>query len=146
MIKNENQDNLNSIMEELDDQIDKNSFTIQQQTSNQLVTSKLSTKENLSSINGFTLSASKSKEKDKKDKKKKRTKSTNQDDLNLQILNASSETENRVLFKMNSQTKSNQQSNNDFLLESMKLINESNDRKLPSNQINSGDEEKMPLV
>ena len=105
------------------------------------------------SLNGFTASKhSKEKEKDKKDKKKKRTKSSNQDDVNMQLLNASiSEAAvdgGRALFKISSQTKSNQQLNNDFLLESMKLINEPNERKTNAGTNNSdaSNEEKIPLV
>ena len=52
----------------------------------------------------------------------------------------------RVLFKMNS--KSNQHLNNDFLLESMKLISEPNERKTNQAPNNSDtlNEEKVPLV
>lgn len=105
------------------------------------------------SLNGFTASKhSKEKEKDKKDKKKKRTKSSNQDDVNMQLLSASLSEAGadggRALFKISSQTKSNQHLNNDFLLESMKLINEPNERKTNAGANNSdaSNEEKIPLV
>lgn len=127
---------MSSIVEEADDQVDKT------QASNQTAANRSATKDN------SLISSKHQKEKDsKKDKKKKRTKSSNQDDVNhLQILN-STDNDNRVLYKINSQTKSNQHLNNDFLLESMKLINEPTDRK--SNQMNHSDglnDEKVPLV
>lgn len=125
---------------------------LQQQQSSQnphLASVKLTTKDNL---NGFA-SSKHSKEKEKKDKKKKRTKSSNQDDVNMQILSASlSESAasdgGRALFKISSQTKSNQHLNNDFLLESMKLINEPNERKTnqAANNSDALNEEQIPLV
>lgn len=123
---------------------------LQQQQSAQnphLAAIKLAAKDNL---NGFA-SSKHSKEKEKKDKKKKRTKSSNQDDVNMQILSASlseSATTDRSLFKLSSQTKSNQHLNNDFLLESMKLINEPNERKTNQSASNSDalNEEQIPLV
>lgn len=54
----------------------------------------------------------------------------------------------RALFKISSQTKSNQHLNNDFLLESMKLINEPNERKTnqAANNSDALNEEQIPLV
>lgn len=138
LVKNETQEDLNIINEENDDQNHEKSFTNQQ--TNQLM-NKSSIKDNL---NSFTSSKHVNKE-NKKDKKKKRTKSSsNQDDINVQIMNTNESDNNRtILFKMNSQTKSN--SNNDFLLESMRLLDPNESRKTANNSADLNDE-KMPLM
>ena len=153
--KSENPEPLNAIGEEIEENTERatRSNLSQQQQSSQnqshLTSVKSTAKDNL---NGFTLSKhSKEKEKEKKDKKKKRTKSSNQDDVNMQLLSASMSEPagtDRALFKIGSQTKSNQHLNNDFLLESLKLINEPNERKsnLTSKNSDGLNEEKIPLV